>query len=551
MIKVALLYLIAVAVIPRLRARSAAERHLLWAATVAIAAVLPVLDSIIPQWQAQWVPHLTVPAALRPFAPWVQANDADIIVRATGLEADWRLSFLSLLWIAGSIVAFLLLIAQFAMLVRIQLASRCVSDPRLLRLAGEAAVKVGLARPPQLLQSDQLTIPIMWGAGWPRIILPTAVDGWSAQRVVAVLAHEMAHVRRHDWTVHILVECVCAIYWFNPFTWIARRYLRHESDHAADDVVVNIGIDGRDYAEHLLDIVRASRRHASLPSLAVVRSSGLSHRVATLVTGRRNRCAVSRRTALTVVGVALCTAVPLASLAAPALARGIQVRTVELPKELRAALSAATAPETAVRNIRVVTPTSPSLRFAAPTVLEYTTPPLYSDAARAGRIEGVVVARARVEADGRLTGARVVRGLGHGLDQNALVAIRQWHFRAGVRDGVSVPIDVEIDVEFSLRQELLNELIANDMATQVGPGVTPPRAVLMVDPPPTRARGRVILDIVLLEDGRPRIVRILRSANPELDELAVRTFESWRFSPAARVGIPVKVRMTAEVKFDG
>ncbi len=551
MIKVTLLCLIAVAVIPRLRARSAAERHLLWVATVATAAVLPVLDSVIPQWQPQWVPHLTVPGALRAFGPWGQTSGGDIIVRATGLEADWALSPVSLLWIGGSIVAFLLLIAQFAMLVRIQLASRRVSDPRLLRLAAEAAVKVGLSRPPQVLKSAQLTIPIMWGAGSPRIILPTAVDGWSAQRVVAVLAHEMAHVQRHDWTIHILVECVCALYWFNPFVWIARRQLRHESDHAADDVVLNIGIDGRDYAEHLLDIVRAARRYPSLPSLAVVRSSGLSQRVATLVAGRRNRRAVSRRTALAVVGAAICTALPLASLAAPALARGVQVRTVELPKELRAALSAATAPETTVRNIRVLSPAPPSSWSAAPTVLEYTTPPLYSDDARAHRVEGLVVVRARIEADGRLTGAHVVRGLGYGLDQNALVAIRQWHFRAGVREGVSMPTEVEIDVEFSLRQELLNELIANDMATQVGPDVTPPRAVLMVDPPPTRARGRVVLDIVLLEDGRPRIVRILRSANTELDELAVRTFESWRFSPAARVGIPVKVRMTAEVKFHG
>ena len=280
MIKVTLLYLIAVAVIPRLRARSAAERHLLWVATVAIAAVLPVLDSVIPQWQPQWAPHLTVPAVLRAFGPWGQTSGGDIIVRATGLEADWAFSPVSLLWLSGSIVAFLLLIAQFAKLVRIQLASRRVSDPRLLRLAGEAAVKVGLSRPPQVLKSDQLTIPIMWGAGSPRIILPTAVDGWSAQRVVAVLAHEMAHVQRHDWTIHILVECVCALYWFNPFVWIARRQLRHESDHAADDVVLNIGIDGRDYAEHLLDIVRAARRYPSLPSLAVVRSSGLAQRVA-------------------------------------------------------------------------------------------------------------------------------------------------------------------------------------------------------------------------------------------------------------------------------
>jgi protein TonB len=90
------------------------------------------------------------------------------------------------------------------------------------------------------------------------------------------------------------------------------------------------------------------------------------------------------------------------------------------------------------------------------------------------------------------------------------------------------------------------------MATQVGPDVTPPRAVLTAQPPPPAgAHGTVALDVVLLEDGRPRIVRVLRSVSPELDEAAVQTFERWRFSPAMRNGAPVKVRLTAEVNFHG
>jgi protein TonB len=60
-----------------------------------------------------------------------------------------------------------------------------------------------------------------------------------------------------------------------------------------------------------------------------------------------------------------------------------------------------------------------------------------------------------------------------------------------------------------------------------------------------------VLDVVLLEDGTPKIVRILQSLNPDLDERAVRTFEQWRFTPAMKNGRPVKVRMNAEVNFRG
>jgi TonB family protein len=58
-----------------------------------------------------------------------------------------------------------------------------------------------------------------------------------------------------------------------------------------------------------------------------------------------------------------------------------------------------------------------------------------------------------------------------------------------------------------------------------------------------------VLDVVLLEDGTPKIIRILRSLDPERDESAVRAFEQWRFTPAMKDGNPVKVRMNAEVTF--
>jgi TonB family protein len=114
-------------------------------------------------------------------------------------------------------------------------------------------------------------------------------------------------------------------------------------------------------------------------------------------------------------------------------------------------------------------------------------------------------------------------------------------------------MDVEVDIEFNLASEAVNELIANDMATLVGPGITPPRVVFTGTweaGAPNRG-GTVLLDVVLLENGTPRIVRVLQGLDATADDLAVRHFEQWRFSPALRAGVPVKVRMNAEVRFHG
>jgi hypothetical protein len=60
-----------------------------------------------------------------------------------------------------------------------------------------------------------------------------------------------------------------------------------------------------------------------------------------------------------------------------------------------------------------------------------------------------------------------------------------------------------------------------------------------------------VLDVVLLEDGTPKVIRILQALTPEADERAVRHFGQWRFTPAMKGGVPVKVRMNAEVRFYG
>jgi TonB family protein len=131
--------------------------------------------------------------------------------------------------------------------------------------------------------------------------------------------------------------------------------------------------------------------------------------------------------------------------------------------------------------------------------------------------------------------------------------VRQWRFRPGTRGGAAVPMNVEIEIAFTLRNESINAQIANDMVSLVGPGVTPPQAVRVVNPrwPDERGSGTVVLDVVLLEDGTPRIVRILRSLGTDLDDIAVEAFAQWRFSPAQKDGRAIKVRMNAAVRFHG
>jgi TonB family protein len=556
MIKATLLLLFAGFVIPRLRRRSAAERHLLWAASLAAATLLPLLRLLLPEWQPGWM--IDVMSAL-PTSPAQLSGgqEADIVVRAIGIEApawvpgDW----LSALWAAGIAVSMLRLAFDAMQLARLARAAGPVSA-RHSRLAGGIARALHLQRPVELLQSSRGIIPMTWGIRRPRILLPACADDWSDDRARSVLAHELAHIVRRDWIVHVLAEMACAIYWFNPLFWVAKNRVCRESEYAADDVVLALGVDGTEYAAHLLDIVRAAQapRVAWASTIAMARRSHLERRFAALLNAYANRSTATRRTLAAAVAVTMLVALPLAAYGLKGTDDvNIQIRTSNLPAIAEgAAPSGQEAAITSVPQLRVVELSDRAGTTTRPEIIEYTTPPLYSDEARERGIEGIVTLGARVEPDGRVSTARVVRGLGAGLDQNAIVALRQWRFRPGTRAGTPVAMDAEVDIAFNLRNEALNALIANDMATRVGPGVTPPQAIRVLSLKSRRRlapRGTVVLDVVLLENGRPKIVRILQSLDPELDESAVRQFEQWRFSPAMKNGRPIKVRMNAEVRF--
>ena len=542
-------------IVPRLRLRSAAERHLWWAASLAAAAMLPLLGLVIPRWEPEWIARLgdAWPPALPMWTNWAPVESADVIVRATGVErTSWNgVRWLMAAWAAGTCVALLLLARDVARLGRLVHDADPLVDRRCTALCRTSARRLGLSRTPELLVSRHAVMPMTWGVRRPRIMLPAAALDWPSERLRAVLAHELGHVARADWPVHLVAQLVCAVYWFHPLFWAAERALGRETELAADDEALGAGLEATQYAADMVEIVRACRADvASRSAVAMAGARPLERRIASLLQPDVNRARVSRRIAMATAAFSVAAVLPLAAVTVGG-AIDVNVRTVALPVALGTFTAPGPEPATPMVRGSERAPTSGLVRL--PEIEEYTTPPLYSDEARRRGVEGTVTIGFRVGEDGQLSGARVLNGLGFGLDQNALVALRQWRFRPGQRNGAPVAMDAEVDIAFDLRSEGVNALIANDMATLVGPGVTPPRVVSMSRVPlrGLDARGLVVLDVVLQQDGSPRIVRVLRSLTPEADERAARHFEQWRFTPAMKGGVPVKVRMNAEVRFRG
>jgi len=518
MIRASAILAIAFCVTGLMRRRTASERHALWVAAVLAAAFLPVLNLLLPEWQPSLARRIA--AALPHVERGEEAAGSEFSFRATSIEpaVTGVIRVWPWLWAAGSAAALLVFLLGMSQQTRLAAGSRPLRDCLPASLATAVASQMGCKRTVLLTESARQTMPMTWGVLRPRILVPYGIEAWPEERIRVVIAHELAHIRRLDWLCNIGARTACAVYWFNPLFWIACNRIYRESEHACDDAVINLGVDARDYASHLFEIALALRDagSGSATALAMARPSTLERRFAALLNAKLNRRAMSRKTMLLIAVATIVAVVPVAAM-------------------------------------KISSPAAPVNGPAR--VDQYTTPPLYSDEGRARGVEGIVTVEVLVSADGGVKRLQVVNGLGYGLDENALLAVRDWRFVPAMRNGGAVEATAQLDVEFSLRNAELNELIANDMATRIGPDVTPPQIVHRVEPqyPASTTRGRaaaaVVLDTVIPEDGTPKIVRVIQSVDWEVDEIAINALKQWRFSAAMKDGRPVKVRMNIAVNF--
>ena len=95
-------------------------------------------------------------------------------------------------------------------------------------------------------------------------------------------------------------------------------------------------------------------------------------------------------------------------------------------------------------------PYRPGAGITAPSILREVQPD-YTDEARRRAIQGDVVVEIIVRADGSVGSVKLLQGLGAGLDQRAVDAVRQWRFNPAKRYGTPVDVLVEVAVEFKLR----------------------------------------------------------------------------------------------------
>jgi TonB family protein len=318
LIKATLLLLFAAVLVLALRRSSAATRHLVWTLALVAILILPVLALTLPAWN---LPILSMPHTASATGPMAIDGGLASASLNTGLDPDISTQgWILLVWALGSI---LLLMRMAVGEIRVRRFAKC-SRPLEKTPAGlilhSVRQRLRISRAIRLCTSEETGIPFTRGVFHPAVFFPEEALDWSQEQLEFVLAHELAHVSRHDCMTQVPAQIACALFWFHPLVWLAAFQVRKERERACDDMVLSLGHHATDYAEFLVMLGRGMRglNPAWSTSIAMAQPSQLEVRMKALLDPKVNHQPLGGSRALFAAVLAIALLVPAAALRATA-----------------------------------------------------------------------------------------------------------------------------------------------------------------------------------------------------------------------------------------
>ena len=296
--------------------------HSLWqGALLAVAAALSLqaMARASAAWRHGVAMAFLVAMALAPALQFVRFWQSDAQFDAGPLPALGALFLLGfspvalavvMLWFSGMGVMLARHVAGLRAVAALERGPHPLLPPHWRQGVDALRGSLGITRPVAVRLSDDVLTPC--AARWlrPVVWLPSSLTARApGEQIEALLAHELAHIARHDWLWNGAQRLVESWLFFHPAVWWLGRRIRQEREHACDDLAVAACGDAVALAEALAALERD--RQSSSRLVLAAHGGSLLQRITRLLSGPPPG---GRWGALAVLGVAAVTGVFLVTL---------------------------------------------------------------------------------------------------------------------------------------------------------------------------------------------------------------------------------------------
>src|SRR5229473_6121430 len=236
--------------------RSAAARYALSVGALTLMMVSPVITFV-------WLQGETIPAVrsgAQGSLPWVgKAAQHAVVAAVSGAPAAASLStqpaamlWLVELWFLGVLILSLRTAGGLLLIERMRRKEIKPIGQELLERCRVLQQRMGLDRVIRYCECHRLDAPAVLGWFRPVVLLPMrALTGMDEQQIEAVIAHELAHIRRLDCFVNLFQIAAETLLFYHPAVWWVSQRVRAEREHCCDDEAISICGDAVVYARAL------------------------------------------------------------------------------------------------------------------------------------------------------------------------------------------------------------------------------------------------------------------------------------------------------------
>lgn len=175
-----------------------------------------------------------------------ETGTIDLTPTASPTSAWWQGLDLSLdqtlllLWLAGAIVFGIYILMKNTRFWVVIKHMAVLKEKRILDLLTECRDRLGIHRSIDVIITDKVKSPALFGYFHPRLLLPEGMlEDFSDEEMTYVFMHELGHLKRHDIAVSCLITLFQVIHWFNPLVWFAFYQMRIDQESACDSSVLS------------------------------------------------------------------------------------------------------------------------------------------------------------------------------------------------------------------------------------------------------------------------------------------------------------------------
>lgn len=256
-----------------LKKRSANLRYAVSCAALTLMAACPVVTFLVVNSTAATPLTPQQVAAIQIYAKGVTLVPEPASPLSAALKViEPFLPNLVLIWVVGMALLSLRMIGGLVEIERLKKRFASPASAEWQARLDDIAGRLGIRRNVQLLETTKIEVPSAMGLFKATVMVPcSALIGLPTDELEALFAHELAHIRRHDYLVNLLQTVVETTLFYHPAVWWASKVIRVEREHCCDDIAVRAMGDPIVYARALTAL---EEQRAFRPQLTLAANGG-------------------------------------------------------------------------------------------------------------------------------------------------------------------------------------------------------------------------------------------------------------------------------------